>query len=450
MTNTFLEKPRFTCALGGALVTVNALPKTVPILHASLGCGGMTSASFNGASGYLGSGYCGGNSIPVSGITEKEIVFGGVDRLDEQIKNTVDIIDADLFVVISGCTAEIIGDDIASVVKEYNANRNDLPPVLFASGAGFKGNSYWGYDNVLQSLFSNYVEKTTAKRKGMVNIWGIPPAQDVFWEGNLVEIRRLLEALGLTVNSFFTASDSLDSIRSAAEAELNIVLSLVNGVDAACTFEKVHGVPFVSKPLPIGAKATASFLSEIATKLNIDNSITQRAILKETTDYYHYFNRLIDAYSDIDLQRYTVIIGDSNYALGLTSFAQNELGWIPGLVVVTDQLDDQLIDSVQKEFSSIIPDASDKLVFESDTSLVASEFAKRWPQPDGSRYYRAFSPAFVLGSRLDKEFADSIGAGHLSVSYPVSNRVVLNKGYAGFTGALHLTEDIYSNILSLR
>jgi nitrogenase molybdenum-iron protein beta chain len=410
----------------------------------------MTSASYNAASGYLGSGYCGGNSIPVSGITEKEIVFGGIDRLDEQIKNTVDIINADLFVVISGCTAEIIGDDVISVVKEYNANRKDLPPVIFASGAGFKGNSYWGYDNVLQSLFSNYVKKTTAKRKGLVNIWGIPPGQDVFWEGNLVEIRRLLEGLGLTVNSFFTPSDSLDSIRSSAEAELNIVLSLVNGIDAARTFEKEHGVPFISTTLPIGAKATQSFLSEVASKLGIDTNVAQKAISKETSDYYHYFNRLVDAYSDIDLQRYTVIIGDSNYALALTSFAQNELGWIPGLVIVTDQLEDRLIDRIQKEFTSIIPDAKEKLVFESDTSRVTKAFTERWPWSDGSRYHRAFSPAFVLGSRLDKEFADIIGAGHLSVSYPVSNRVVLNKGYAGFTGGLHLTEDIYSNILSLR
>jgi nitrogenase molybdenum-iron protein beta chain len=56
----------------------------------------------------------------------------------------------------------------------------------------------------------------------------------------------------------------------------------------------------------------------------------------------------------------------------------------------------------------------------------------------------------VLGSRLDKDFADSIGAGHLSVAYPVSNRVVLNTGYAGYHGGLHLAEDIYTSVLAGR
>lgn len=34
---SFIEKPRFTCPLGGALATVNALPKAVAILHSSQG-----------------------------------------------------------------------------------------------------------------------------------------------------------------------------------------------------------------------------------------------------------------------------------------------------------------------------------------------------------------------------------------------------------------------------
>jgi nitrogenase molybdenum-iron protein beta chain len=56
----------------------------------------------------------------------------------------------------------------------------------------------------------------------------------------------------------------------------------------------------------------------------------------------------------------------------------------------------------------------------------------------------------VLGSTLDKDFADQIKAGHLAVSYPVTSRQVLNRGYAGYTGGLTLVEDIFSSLLSLR
>ena len=214
----------------------------------------MMSAALNGASGYLGSGYCGGNSIPVSGITEKEIVFGGAERLEEQIKNTVEIIDADLFVVITGCTAEIIGDDVASIVRDYDHHRVGTPPIIFASGAGFKGDSLFGYDSVLQSVFRDYVDAAKTVKKGLVNVWGIPPGQDVFWEGNLLEIRRILEGIGLTVNTFFTSRDDLDALKGAAQAQLNIVLSPVYGKAAAEVFKEVDGTAYISADLPIGRK----------------------------------------------------------------------------------------------------------------------------------------------------------------------------------------------------
>ncbi len=173
--SSFIEKPRFTCPLGGALATVGALTRAVPILHASQGCGGNSNGAIMQGAGHLGSGYCGGASIPASGIGEQQIVFGGVARLEEQIESTLEVIDADLFVVITGCTAEIIGDDVASVIRNYRATEGeDRPPLVHASGAGFKGNSYFGYDSVLQSLFRDYVTPAPVKKKGKVNVWGIP------------------------------------------------------------------------------------------------------------------------------------------------------------------------------------------------------------------------------------------------------------------------------------
>ncbi|HMA94845.1 MAG TPA: nitrogenase component 1 [Polyangiaceae bacterium] len=447
---TFIEKPRASCALGGALATVNALPRTVPILHASVGCGGMTSVSVLGASGYLGSGYCGGNSIPASAIGEQEVVFGGSERLVEQMRNTAEIIDAELFAVITGCTAEIIGDDVPAVVRDYNEKRNDRAPAIHISGAGFKGDSLWGYDVALESLFRNFVTKSTERVKGQVNIWGIPPAQDVWWHGNLIELRRLLEGLGLKVNTFFTAKDELEEIRKSANAELNIVVSPVHGIAAARAFQEVHGTPYVSTDLPIGAKATRKFMLDLAEKLQLDVVKVERYLSEQEALYYHVFNRMADAYSDIDLQRYAVVIGNIDYAHALTRFVNQELGWLTELIVVTDQLEKGEEPALRKRFADFVDDADKKVVFDTDTSRIAGHFEERWPRPNGNRYHHAFSPAFVLGSRLDRDFAESIGAGHLSVSYPVSNRLVLGRGYAGLNGALTLVEDIYTVVLAAR
>jgi nitrogenase molybdenum-iron protein beta chain len=53
----------------------------------------------------------------------------------------------------------------------------------------------------------------------------------------------------------------------------------------------------------------------------------------------------------------------------------------------------------------------------------------------------------VLGSSLERELATTIGAAHLSVSFPVSNRAVLDRGYTGFRGGLRLTEDLIGAIV---
>lgn len=59
-------------------------------------------------------GYAGGNTSPCTNFTEKEVVFGGVDRLRQIIRNTYKVLDTDLQVVLTGCTAGIVGDDVDS------------------------------------------------------------------------------------------------------------------------------------------------------------------------------------------------------------------------------------------------------------------------------------------------------------------------------------------------
>jgi len=58
----FIDRPRYLCALGGAIGTLGALNGVIPILHAAAGCGGNIANALNGGAGYLGSGYCAGQA----------------------------------------------------------------------------------------------------------------------------------------------------------------------------------------------------------------------------------------------------------------------------------------------------------------------------------------------------------------------------------------------------
>jgi len=151
----------------------------------------------------------------------------------------------------------------------------------------------------------------------------------------------------------------------------------------------------------------------------------------------------------MDLQRYAVVVGDANYAGALTRFLAEDLGWLPELTVCTDPLGPEDQARVQARLGAVQGFAP-HLVFETDGSEVLGHLNRRWPNGQGRRYHDSFSPAFMLGSSLERELAQSLGAPHLSISFPVANRAILDRGYAGFRNGLTLVEDLVSAIVAGR
>ncbi len=281
----FIERPRSACALAGALSTIGNLPEVIPIIHTALGCGGNLANAVAFGSGYLGGGYCSGSQAPSTGVSETEIVFGGADRLHEQIKNTLELIDGKLYIVATGCMTEMIGDDTGGVAGEF---REEGEPVIAISTPSFKGDSYHGYEIVLDAIFNRYLPKAESRNPKLVNIFGLVPGYDPFFRGDLEEIERLLTVLGLEVNTFFTPSQTFENITSAPSASLNIVFSRVWGKALAENFEQRHGTPFIVCDLPIGPEATDAFLRDIAERFGLD---AEPVIERENKIFYGYFER---------------------------------------------------------------------------------------------------------------------------------------------------------------
>lgn len=442
-----IERPRFTCAMGGAIGTIQALPRTIPILHTSPGCGGNLAGALSGASGYHGGSYCGGQTLPSSNVAERDIVFGGEERLAEQIENTIRVMDGDLYFVVTGCMVEMIGDDVHRVVKEF---KDGTHPVIGTETTSFKGNSYKGYDDVLQALFRDFTEPSPAKDSGTVNLFGIVPLQDVFWKGNIDVLKQLLEKLGLKVNTFFGTGETIDNLRYAAAASLNIVVSEIYGQAAAQTFEEVHGVPHITASLPIGDHATSAFLEKVGQAAGIEQALIDRVVEEERTYYYDYLQRLSDSYNDLDFQRYATVVGDANYAQAVTRFLADDLGWLPELAIITDPLYPEQEDRLRASFASFQSGVTPEVVFDTDASNVVKHINRHWPQSNGQRYYDGFIPGFIAGSVMERDAAEQLKVPLLAVSYPITNRVVLNRAYAGFKGGLTLAEDVISLLVSQR
>lgn len=444
---TFIERAKSTCALGGAIVTISSIPRAIPIVHASGGCATMLSTTYNSGSGYKGSGYCSGHMTPTSNVVEKDIVFGGEERLEEQIHHTLKIIDGDLYFVVTGCQVEIIGDDAVGVARRF---KDSSLPVLAANTPGFLGNGFKGYDVVLSTLAAEFIEPKAEKDNRTINILGIMPGQDVFCRGNIKEIQRLLEKLGVKANTFFGDDESIEKIKNYGDAALTVVFSDKYGIEPAKVFEEKHNIPYITADLPIGETRTDAFLRKIGEQLGIETAVVEALITDEKRYYYSYIERFLDIYGDIDLQRYAIVSADINYAFPLTSFLADDLGWVPHLVVINENLDDLARKRTELKFDQLTSEAKPKVIFEQHAGQLLKHIRESWPRNSNDKYFDALGPAFLVGSSLEGSTAQKIGAAFLPVSFPVTNRAVLNKGYTGYRGGLTLAEDLISALVSNR
>ncbi|MCD8117199.1 MAG: hypothetical protein LUE21_08840 [Oscillospiraceae bacterium] len=367
--------------------------------------------------------------------------------LREQIASTLEVMDGDLYVVVTGCMVEMIGDDVQSVAQEF---QDEGQPVIAVNTPSFQGNSYYGYELLFSALAQEIVRKTETKNPKKVNVLGLVPGQDVFYKGNLREIKRLLTDIGLEVNTFVGEGETLDSFKNAGDAALNIVLSDVHGVKTAQVFQQVHGIPYITTGLPVGYFQTADLLYRVAEQTGIEKSAVDAVLERERGVYFDYFERVADIYNDIDMQRYAVIVADSNYAPALSRFVADELGWLPELTVITDFLEEHHKTALEKRFDGWESGLRPAVRFDTDASSVRQYLGELWPRDRNTRYYDALDPGFILGSVVERELSDEFNFPLLPVAFPVTNRVIFNRGYAGIRGGLTLTEDIFGVLVTAR
>jgi nitrogenase molybdenum-iron protein beta chain len=432
--------------LGGVLATVSALPKTIPVIHGAQGCGGSLAQGI-ALGGSFGTGYAGNSAVPSTNITESDVIFGGEDRLREEMQGVFEVMKGELFVVTTACMTDIIGDDAKAVVDSLAPHPS---PVVFLESGGFKGNSYYGYGRLIEELFLQYIPKAEKKDPKAVNIFGLVPGYDPFFRGDLDELKRLLNALGLTVNTFVTNDQTQENLLRAGEASLNIVLSRVYGVDAAETIKKSHGIDYFITDIPLGAVATQVFIRDVAEKFNLEKKAVDELLSAETRNYYTYIDRVTDIVADTDFQNYAVVVANATQALPYAKYLDNEIGWIPAYVFITDDLDEDQQALLRTAFDAITFETKPELVFETDTFKIQQYIEQQNPQFLADEYYPTISPAFVLGSTIERRLAEVLNGVFLSVSFPVINRVIISKGYAGFRGGLNLFEDLIGALLAGR
>jgi len=322
------EGPRGNCVVGGVNAVLSAINRVIPIYHAGPGCCMQTSAGEAGQAGGRSPFYVSGVSTPCTNMLEREVVFGGTDRLRQTVDGALEILDADAYFILTGCTAGINGDDIKGVAGEFRSKNLPVYPI---ESPGFVGESCRGYEIAWQALLDHIV-KPKPRQEGLVNLFGIMPYHDPFWEGNFEELTRVLERLGLNVNTFFTRHQGISHIEGSSAAALNIIVSPWLLKDVSEEYTKRFNIPTLRWPgLPIGASDTSSFVRTVAAALGIEERAETLIAVEE--DYvYSYLETAIGALS---WKRFAVV-GDANIVVGITRFLANDYSFTPIVSIITD------------------------------------------------------------------------------------------------------------------
>ena len=432
-----LDQPRYKCALA-AMQTVQAIPGAIPILHSGPGCASKLNDN-NGTSGRYSP-----NIFPCTSISEKEVVFGGSAKLRSTIENALKVIDADLFVVLSGCTGEIIGDDIEEVAGNFSDAEK---PVVWAKTPGFKGNNYVGHDWILKSIFEQYFSRDEVidfysgkKEKNLVNLFVAPPQQDPYWLGNLRELESLLESIGLKPNTIFGFGRGLENLNKIPIAEFTILVSPWAGLESAKYLEQRFKIPLLQYPvLPIGATETTKFLHAVQEFTGADKALVERVIAEKEAEFYYYIERFADTLLETRIlgKRFTVV-SDSQYAIAVTKFLVNDMGLFPEKVFITDDAPKSSREKITSQVNELNYGITTEVQFTTDGHDIHEQIK----QADF-----AGSP-LILGSNWEKKLAASLGAHFVNVSYPMLEKLVINDHIAGYSGGLHLLEQIFTAAMS--
>lgn len=431
-----IEQPRFSCALG-AQQTVIAIKRGVPMLHSGPGCSNKISSLIG-----QGEGYAGGNTIPCTNATESDVIFGGERKLKDVIEGAFKVIDADLYVVLTGCTSDIVGDDVGSVTSKY---QEEDKPIVYVETGGFKSNNYVSHSTVVNAIIDQYVDKFKKDdivKEGLVNVFATVPYQDPYWNGNLEEIKRVLEGIGLKVNILFgNESKGIEEWKTIPNAEFNIVANSWVGLDIAEHLKEKYKTPYMHFPyLPIGAIATTKFLRQVGEFGHLGKERVESFIKKEEEKFYFHIERTADFMLEFryGLPRKFYSILDASYSLGFSKFLLNELGILPGRQFIVDDTPEKYKEAIVKEFENISEFRRAEVEFNSDAGSVQYEIEKESIE----------TRALILGSGWDRDLANKLNADLLIVSVPVTYRLVLNCGYAGYNGGLRVIEDIYDRVLN--
>lgn len=231
------------CAYAGSKGVVwGPVKDMVHISHGPVGCGQYSWWSrrnyYNGITGIDSF----GTMHITSDFQEKDIVFGADKKLEQLCREIKELFPLAKGITIqSECPIGLIGDDIESVAKKMTKELGI--PVVPVRCEGFRGVSQsLGHHIANDSIRDNVlgkgaIEKTTPYDVNLIGDYNIG--------GDAWASRKILEEMGLRVIAQWTGDATINELRIANNAKLNLI-HCYRSMNYICRYmEEAYGIPWV-------------------------------------------------------------------------------------------------------------------------------------------------------------------------------------------------------------
>lgn len=274
------------CAFNGALSTCVHLKGAVILAHAPKSCTYISYQTIS-SSGRRRL-FERGTLLPVSlspsiqctEMGESEIVFGGMETLEEKIKE-IKKSKPKAIVVVSSCPAGIIGDDINQMERLSDKETKIIP---LRTDGNMAGDYLQGMLMAYTTLSKAFIDRKVEPDMSVVNVLA-EKIIDTNSESNLKTIIGYISKIGLSVNCRFLYNTDVDALINFKKAGLNLLaFGDYTGKMLGDYFEKEYGVEIFRKPFPVGFGDTAKWLRALGTRLGKSNQVEE--IIEKEEEIY--------------------------------------------------------------------------------------------------------------------------------------------------------------------
>ncbi|MDR3134848.1 MAG: nitrogenase iron-molybdenum cofactor biosynthesis protein NifE [Deltaproteobacteria bacterium] len=245
------------CVFCGARVVLNPITDAFHLVHGPIGCASYTWD----IRGSLSSGSCLYRNSYSTDLLEKDVVFGGTEKLRAAVREICLKHRPRLIFIYSTCLVGVIGDDVDSVCRE--AEREYGIRAINVKAPGFAGHKAMGYRLACEAIMKVISGKPELAGQrspipGSINVLG-----DYNLAGEAWIIENYFREIGIRVLTTFTGDSSYEKLMASTRSSLNVVQCAGSMTYLARSMEEEFGIPFVRASF-FGLTDTANSLAKVA------------------------------------------------------------------------------------------------------------------------------------------------------------------------------------------